>query len=80
MGGGGTDFRPAFSRIEELRREELYRLKGVLYFTDGYGIYPAVEPDYKVAFVFLKYRYDDIDVPVWAEKLVLDAKRPGGVK
>ena len=80
VGGGGTDFRPAFSRIEELRREELYRLKGVLYFTDGYGIYPAAEPDYKVAFVFLKYRYDDIDVPVWAEKLVLDAKRPGGVK
>lgn len=77
-GGGGTDFCPAFARIEELRREELTRLKGVVYFTDGYGIYPGQEPDYRVAFVFLKYRYDDIDVPGWAEKLVLDAKRPKG--
>lgn len=77
-GGGGTDFRPVFERIEELRRLELYRLKGILYFTDGYGIYPKAMPDYHVAFVFLKYRYDDIDVPGWAEKLVLDAGRPKG--
>ncbi len=78
-GGGGTDFRPAFARIEELRRRDLYRLKGVLYFTDGCGIYPKEMPDYRVAFVFLKYRYDDIDVPAWAEKLVLDAERPRGM-
>lgn len=77
-GGGGTDFRPAFARIEELRRRELYHLKGILYFTDGYGIYPKEMPDYHVVFVFLKYRYDDIDVPAWAEKLVLDAERPRG--
>ena len=77
-GGGGTDFRPAFARVEDLRRQELHRLKGVLYFTDGYGIYPEKMPDYRVAFVFLKYRYDAIDVPDWAEVLVLDAERPKG--
>lgn len=79
-GGGGTDFRPAFERIEQLRGKELQHLKGVLYFTDGYGIYPKEMPDYQVAFVFLKYRYDDIDVPGWAQKLVLDAGRPKGAE
>lgn len=79
-GGGGTDFRPAFERIEELRKTHLHRLKGVLYFTDGCGIYPREMPDYQVTFVFLKYRYDDIDVPDWAGKLVLDAKRPKGAE
>lgn len=77
-GGGGTDFRPAFARIEELRSQELHRIKGVLYFTDGYGIYPEKMPDYRVAFVFFKHRYDAIDVPDWAEMLVLDAQRPKG--
>ncbi len=51
---------------------ELTNLKGVLYFTDGYGIYPADMPTYDTAFVFIKDKYDDIDVPNWALKLVLD--------
>ena len=52
-GFGGTDFRPAFNYIEKLRQMgELKSLKGVLYFTDGYGIYPEHKPPYDVAFVF----------------------------
>ena len=36
VGGGGTDFRPAFARIEQLRAEGPLRdMQGVLYFTDG---------------------------------------------
>lgn len=39
IGGGGTDFRPAFSYINKLLEDgEFQNLKGVLYFTDGKGI------------------------------------------
>ena len=51
---GGTDFRPAFARIAELRGEgKLQELQGVLYFTDGKGTYPARRQPYEVAFLFL---------------------------
>ena len=77
-GGGGTDFRPAFRRIDELVASgEFARLGGVLYFTDGYGVFPETAPDYPVAFVMLQYRYDDINIPRWAGKLILDAEKPG---
>jgi predicted metal-dependent peptidase len=73
IGHGGTDYRPAFMYIDSLIHSgELTNLKGVLYFTDGYGIYPADMPTYDTAFVFIKDKYDDIDVPNWALKLVLD--------
>ncbi len=53
-------------------------LKGIMYFTDGYGMYPDKIPAYETAFVFFRHRYDDIDVPDWAVKLVLDADMPKG--
>lgn len=43
-GGGGTDFRPPFERIEQ----EGWKPAAVLYFTDGYGTFPDVAPDYPV--------------------------------
>lgn len=73
-GGGGTDFRPVFAYVEALReRQELKRLKGLLYFTDGRGIYPAKRPDYDVAFLFMEEDYTDVSVPAWAMKLILTA-------
>lgn len=78
FGGGGTDYRPAFEEIDRLVAcGELPRLGGVLYFTDGYGVFPAQPPPYPTAFVMLQYRYDDINIPDWAIKLVLDAEKPG---
>ena len=72
VGGGGTDFRPAFARIAELRREGSLRdLQGVLYFTDGKGIYPAKRPPFEVAFLFLEDGTPPPDVPPWAMRLVL---------
>ena len=72
-GGGGTDFRPVFSYVEELREKGTFdRLKGLLYFTDGYGIFPAKRPDYDVAFLFMKEDYSDVSVPPWAIKLILE--------
>lgn len=71
-GEGGTDFRPAFAYVDELLgRGEFDDLKGLIYFTDGYGIYPSRMPPYKMAFVFLEEDYRDVDVPAWAIRLVL---------
>ena len=71
-GFGGTDFRPAFAYVEELTRKKCFSsLRGLIYFTDGYGIYPVKKPPYDTAFVFLKEDYRDVDVPPWAIRLVL---------
>lgn len=72
-GEGGTDFRSAFEYVDKLQKEHTFsQLKGLLYFTDGQGIYPIKMPLYEVAFVFLKEDYEDADVPVWAMKLILE--------
>ena len=71
-GEGGTDFRPAFAYVDEmLRKGEFTDLRGLIYFTDGYGIYPQKVPGYQTAFVFMQEDYQDADVPAWAIKLVV---------
>lgn len=66
-GMGGTDFRPVFEHVNELiEQKKLTQLKGLLYFTDGYGIYPKQRPKYETAFVFLDDNYEKAKVPVWA--------------
>ena len=71
-GGGGTDFRPAFARIDELQKEGRLRdLQGVLYFTDGKGTFPARSPAYQTAFLFLEDGAPPPEVPPWAIRLVL---------
>ena len=77
-GQGGTDFRPAFEYVEQLIREkEFHDLRGLIYFTDGYGIYPNRMPPFKTAFVFMQEDYTDVDVPVWAIKLILSEDELG---
>ena len=72
-GFGSTDFRPVFSYVEKLREEQEFDdLKGMIYFTDGYGIYPERMPDYDVAFVFLRDDDNVPKVPPWAIKLILE--------
>ncbi|MDO4296454.1 MAG: VWA-like domain-containing protein [bacterium] len=71
-GFGGTDFRPVFHYVDELlRNKEFVNLKGLLYFTDGYGSFPQRKPDYETAFVFLEEDYELPEVPPWAIRLVL---------
>jgi predicted metal-dependent peptidase len=43
-GGGGTDFRPVFEAIDKL--DDVPDM--LVFFTDGYGTYPATAPDYPV--------------------------------
>lgn len=81
-GEGGTDFRPAFEHVNKLlAQKEFSQLRGLIYFTDGQGVYPAKMPPYKTAFVFMKEDFEDVNVPAWAIRLVLDEedirKMPG---
>lgn len=73
-GRGGTDFRPAFEYIEELRKNgELTNLNGMLYFTDGMGVYPRKKPEYPVAFIYDSEVLDKIpEVPAWAIRCLMD--------
>ena len=72
LGGGSTDFRPAFAYVNQLVEEKTFRnLKGLLYFTDGKGIYPASRPPYRTAFLFMGQE-EGPGVPAWAMKLTLD--------
>ena len=74
-GRGGTDFRPVFEYVENLRRKgALHNLKGLLYFTDGDGIYPENPTDYQTAFIFYREKAFHQKVPVWAHRLYMDEK------
>ena len=71
-GLGGTDFRPVFDYVNHLVEEkQLVNLKGILFFTDGYGVFPDYKPDYLTAFIFVRNNYEVPEVPAWAIKLVL---------
>ena len=75
-GRGGTDFRPVFECVKKLQTAgSLRNLKGLLYFTDGDGIYPETPTDYKTAFVFYKEKEQHQKVPAWATCLTLDTER-----
>ncbi len=73
-GFGCTDFRPVFHHIDNLQKDkELQNLKGLIYFTDGYGTFPENKPDYKTAFIFVDNEADNnTKLPVWAMKLILN--------
>ena len=72
-GGSATDFRPVFDYIADLRkRGELGSLRGLIYFTDGMGIYPQKKPDYEVAFVLIEEPPLSFKMPAWCTKIVLD--------
>lgn len=72
-GFGSTDFRPVFDYVDELQMKgEFDSLKGLIYFTDGYGIYPEKMPEYDVIFAFLNEDINRQEVPGWAIKVVME--------
>lgn len=76
IGQGGTDFRPAFEYVNQMLTAGAFKkLRGLLYFTDGEGIYPVKRPVYDTAFVFVEDQYTDISVPPWAIKLILEPEQ-----
>ena len=71
-GLGGTNFRPVFAYVDKLiEQHEFQNLKGLIYFTDGWGTFPTQMPPYSTAFVFLQEEYNNLAVPPWAIKLIL---------
>ena len=71
-GFGSTDFRPVFEYVDRLAETgEFENLKGLIYFTDGYGIYPTQMPSYDTIFAFLEEDYRRPEVPPWAIRVVL---------
>lgn len=71
-GLGGTDFRPVFQYVnEQIEANVFRRFGGLLYFTDGDGVYPKYRPSYPCAFLF-PHNNKDITVPPWAVKYSLE--------
>ena len=71
-GFGGTDFRPVFAYVDELvARGEFRDLRGMVYFTDGFGKFPDSAPNYDVAFVFVESEGKHRRVPPWACKVIM---------
>ena len=75
-GGFGTDFRPVFQWVRDMQNQgALQSLKGLLYFTDGYGIYPKEATPYETAFVFWKEAdEEEVKVPDWAQRLFINSE------
>ena len=72
-GDGGTDFRPAFTYVQQLIDQgEFKNLKGLLYFTDGKGTFPRKRSPYDAAFILFREDYKEVSVPPWAIRLMLD--------
>ena len=68
--GSATDFRPVFKHVDALLKTgEFANLRGLLYFTDGMGIYPEKRPDYEVAFVLLDEPPLSVKIPPWAVRI-----------
>lgn len=73
-GFGATDFRPVFDYVDDLvKNGEFENLKGMIYFTDGYGIYPTKRPEYSCIFAFLDEDENRAPVPPWSMKVVLES-------
>ncbi|MEY8388016.1 VWA-like domain-containing protein [Oscillospiraceae bacterium 38-13] len=73
-GGSSTDFRPVFEHVAKLQEAGVFAsLRGLLYFTDGMGIYPERRTPYETAFILLGEPPLSVKIPPWAIRLVLEA-------
>ena len=78
-GGSATDFRPVFAYVDKLIAAGSFsNFRGLLYFTDGMGIYPTRRPAYEAAFVLLEEPPLSVKLPPWAIRVVpsLPWKKP----
>lgn len=74
IGGSATDFRPVFDHVAKLQEAGAFTgLRGLLYFTDGMGIYPEKRTPYETAFILLGEPPPSVKTPPWAIRLVLEA-------
>ena len=65
--------RPArFLDLYPFVEKQFRNLKGLIYFTDGYGEYPKSMPNYDAAFIFTSYDDERPEPPPWAIRIVLE--------
>lgn len=70
-GGSATDFRPVFEYVDNLVASGSFtNLRGLLYFTDGMGIYPTQRPNYETAFILLEEPPLSVKIPPWAIRII----------
>lgn len=72
-GWGGTDFRCVFNYADEFAKNNNgKRLKGLFFFSDGYGFFPDDKPSYRTTFFIPKDEnsgeyFEPSNVPDWVE-------------
>ena len=66
IGGGGTDFSPAFEWVEQ--KLSSYPC-GLIYFTDTYGSYPSKKPPYKTLWITWT---KEPEKPTFGDLLIMD--------
>ena len=72
IGQSATDFRPVFEHVDQLVAEGAFHsLRGLIYFTDGLGLYPKKRPKYDAAFVMLEGEAWPDSVPPWGIRVIL---------
>ena len=72
-GFGGTDFRPVFQYVSEIyEKSNQNEINGLIYFTDGEGVYPKQMPKFKSVFVINDSCFDKTKMPLWATPLFID--------
>ncbi len=72
IGQSATDFRPVFEHVDRLAAEAAFHsLRGLIYFTDGLGLYPKKRPKYDAAFVMLDGECWPDSVPPWGIRVIL---------
>ncbi len=75
-GFGGTNFVPVFQYVNELYEGSSKKdLNGLIYFTDGDGIYPEKTPPYKSIFIIHDNGFDKNRLPIWATPLYIDKNK-----
>ncbi len=79
-GFGGTDFEPVFEQIAH-RQEDgtLGQVKGLVYFSDGWGDFPQEAPDYPTIFVLYDSGgYPNSRLPAWVRAVELNETELAG--
>ena len=60
-GGGGTDFRPFFKKVKEIRNKNKEAV--CIYLTDGYGDYPEEIPELPILWVITSCGLESEEIP-----------------
>lgn len=75
-GFGGTNFTPVFQYADKLYENSSKKeINGLIYFTDGDGIYPEKMPQYKNVFIIHDNGFDKRRLPIWATPLYIDKNK-----